>query len=111
MSNIRESEVLHVEENTGRPIAISYDPGAFSDETVRTILNNQITSPTPLEIHCYVKGAFTIGGVFKTIEATDFIDAKGKNCEEKERFINSSLTLIKGLDTFDIIFSEPLKNK
>lgn len=111
MSNIRESEVLHVESKSGKPVAISYDPGAFSEETVKTILNNQITSPTPLEIHCYVRGDYNIGGVFKTIEATDFIKAKKKSEAEKEKFLSSSVELIKGINTFDIIFSEPLKKK
>lgn len=101
MANIHESEILHVDE-TGKPIATSYDPGAFSEETIITILNNQITSPAPLEIHCYVRGAY------RTIEAAEFKNAKTKNEHERQKFINSSLTLIKGIDTFHIIFAEPL---
>lgn len=110
MPNIRESEVLHVDK-TGKEVATSYDPGAFSQETLKTILNNQITSPNPLEIHCYIRGNYKIGGVFKTIEATDFIDVKNKDDKKREEFIDKSLALMKNINTFDIIFSEPLKDK
>jgi hypothetical protein len=110
MTNIRESEVLRADE-FGREIATSYDPGAFSEDTVRTILNSQITSPTPLEIHCYVLGDSKISGVYHTIEAIDFIYAKNRNTAEREHFIDACLALIKGLSTIDVIFAEPLKNK
>jgi hypothetical protein len=111
MPNIRESEILHTDEQTGKPIAVSYDPGAFSEDTITTILNNQITAQKPLEIHCYVKGNYDVGGIFKTIEATDFIIARDMDEKGKEDFVNTSLRLMKGIDTLDIIFSEPLKSK
>ena len=110
MANIRESEVLRVDE-FDKEIATSYDLGAFSEDTVRTILNSQINSLTPLEIHCYIIGDSKISGVFHTIEATDFIDAKNRNTGEREDFIDACLKLIKGLQTIDVIFAEPLKDK
>lgn len=102
MSNIRESEILHIDD-LGNPTAISYDPGAFSDDTVRTILNNQISSPTPLEIHCYIRGCYV------TIEAKEFTRLRKKSAEKKARFIERKLPLIKGLDNREVIFSRPLE--
>ncbi len=110
MPNIREAEVLQVDE-WDYPIAVSYDPGAFGVDTLRTVLNNQIASSNPIEIHCYVKGDYEIGGVFKTIEAEEFVAAFNAIPEEKEVFVEKSLALMKGIETYDIIFSEPLKRK
>lgn len=104
MANIREQEVLHVNEK-GKPIAVSYDPGAFGNESVRTMLKSQITSPNPLEIHCRIRG------VYITIEAWEFDLAKQDSLQDQQDFIDRSESLIKGLETREVIFAEPLKDK
>jgi hypothetical protein len=101
MSNIRESEILHTNEE-GESIATSYDPGAFSNDTVRVILRNQISSPNPIEIHCLKNWHYA------TIEASDFKEMRNASEQDKEDFIKEGEKLIKDLQTKEIIFATPL---
>lgn len=108
MTSKFEVEILSVGADTGLPTAVSYHPSILSRDALYTILINQINADWPLEVHYYSTEEYPNGGVYKTIEANDFIRLRQVLPEMQDVFVSEKVEEIKKLSTTDIIFAEPL---
>lgn len=107
MSAKLEMEVLNLNPDTGAPNAISFNPSSLSSDALRIILTNQMNVTWPLEVH-YFRRTYPNAGVYKTINAIEFVRIRGKSQKAKERFVEGVITILKDLNTTEIIFAEPL---
>lgn len=108
MSAKIEMDVLNVNPDTGAPTAISFHPSSLSSDALRTILTNQTHVTWPLEVHYYRIGEYPNVGVYKTIDAIEFVRIRKRSKKRKERFIEDAIAMLKDLNTTEIIFAEPL---
>lgn len=108
MSAKLEMQVLNVNPDTGTPNAISFHPSSLSSDALRIILTNQMHVTWPLEVHYYRIGEYPNTGVYKTIDAIEFVRIRKKSQKRKESFVEGVITILKDLNTTDIIFAEPL---
>ncbi|OGH06283.1 MAG: hypothetical protein A2171_01730 [Candidatus Levybacteria bacterium RBG_13_35_9] len=111
MSAKVEMNILNVNPDTGAPNAISFNPSSLSSDALRIILTNQTHVTWPLEVHYYRIGEYPNFGVYKTIDAIEFVRIRKRSEKRKERFIEGAITMLKDLSTTEIIFAEPLVPK